>query len=82
MAKRKTSEPAKLRKALANRIVGHGEEKVADMLANPDNWRVHRKTHQNVLVFVKGAGKKAAAACGDFDVYVPEGMGDGSDGNQ
>jgi DNA modification methylase len=25
------------------------------------------KTHQNVLVFVKGDGKKAAAACGDCD---------------
>lgn len=26
------------------------------------------KTHQNVLVFVKGDGKSAAAACGDVDV--------------
>ena len=26
------------------------------------------KTHQNVLVFVKGDGKKAAAACGDVEV--------------
>lgn len=26
------------------------------------------KTHQNVLVFVKGDGKKAAEACGDVDV--------------
>jgi DNA modification methylase len=26
------------------------------------------KTHQNILVFVKGDGKKAAAACGEVDV--------------
>lgn len=30
------------------------------------------KTHQNVLVFVKGDGKAAAKACGDVDVAVPE----------
>ena len=30
------------------------------------------KTHQNVLVFVKGDGKKATQACGDVDVYIPE----------
>jgi len=30
------------------------------------------KTHQNVLVFVKGDGKKAAAACGEVDVAVPD----------
>ncbi len=30
------------------------------------------KTHQNVLVFVKGDGKKAAEYCGDVKVYVPE----------
>lgn len=30
------------------------------------------KTHQNVLVFVKGDGKKAAQACGEVEVYVPE----------
>jgi len=27
------------------------------------------KTHQNVLVFVKGSGKKAAQACGEVEVY-------------
>lgn len=32
------------------------------------------KTHQNVLVFVKGDGKKAAQACGQVDVAMPEGM--------
>ena len=31
------------------------------------------KTHQNVLVFVKGDGKKATQACGDVDVHIPEG---------
>jgi DNA modification methylase len=30
------------------------------------------KTHQNVLVFVKGDGKKAAQACGNVEVYLPE----------
>ena len=30
------------------------------------------KTHQNVLVFVKGDGKKAAQACGEVDVHIPE----------
>ena len=30
------------------------------------------KTHQNILVFVKGDGKKAAQACGDIDVALPE----------
>lgn len=40
------------------------------------------KTHQNVLVFVKGDGKKAAAACGecDFgDIEPPDARGDGDD---
>lgn len=30
------------------------------------------KTHQNVLVFVKGDGKKAAKACGEVEVRLPE----------
>jgi 16S rRNA G966 N2-methylase RsmD len=30
------------------------------------------KTHQNVLVFVKGDGKLATQACGDVVVYIPE----------
>lgn len=34
------------------------------------------KTHQNVLVFVKGDGKRAAQACGTVDVAVPEGLED------
>ena len=34
------------------------------------------KTHQNVLVFVKGDGKRAAQACGDVEVYVPDEGGD------
>ncbi len=34
------------------------------------------KTHQNVLVFVKGDGKRAALACGAVDVAMPEGLED------
>lgn len=30
------------------------------------------KTHQNVLVFVKGSGKKASERCGNVNVYLPE----------
>ena len=30
------------------------------------------KTHQNVLVFVKGDPKKATQACGEVEVYFPE----------
>lgn len=30
------------------------------------------KTHQNVLVFVKGDGKKATQACGEVDVHIPD----------
>ena len=33
------------------------------------------KTHQNVLVFVKGDGKKATQACGDVDVHIPDDIG-------
>jgi hypothetical protein len=29
------------------------------------------KTHQNVLVFVKGDGKRATQACGAVDVFIP-----------
>lgn len=32
------------------------------------------KTHQNVLVFVKGDGRRAADACGQIDVTLPEAM--------
>ncbi len=32
------------------------------------------KTHQNVLVFVKGDGKRAAAACGEVDTVDPAEM--------
>lgn len=34
------------------------------------------KTHQNVLVFVKGDAKKATQFCGDVDVAFPEDMED------
>ena len=30
------------------------------------------KTHQNMLVFIKGNSKKATQACGDVDVYIQE----------
>lgn len=30
------------------------------------------KTHQNVLVFVKGDGKKATQACGPVEVHIPD----------
>lgn len=30
------------------------------------------KTHQNVLVFVKGDGKKATQACGPVEVFMPD----------
>lgn len=32
------------------------------------------KTHQNVLVFVKGDAKRATEACGEVETYVPEGI--------
>lgn len=32
-----------------NRIVGHGEEKADQLLANPDNWRIHPKNQQDAL---------------------------------
>lgn len=35
------------------------------------------KTHQNVLVFVKGAGKKATARLGDVDFGDVDGVTDG-----
>jgi DNA modification methylase len=34
------------------------------------------KAHQNVLVFCKGSPEKAAAACGEIEVFVPEAMQD------
>jgi ParB-like chromosome segregation protein Spo0J/DNA modification methylase len=37
------------------------------------------KTHQNVLVFVKGDGKKATQACGDVFIHIPDGMAGESD---
>lgn len=37
------------------------------------------KTHQNVLVFLKGDAKKATAALGEIDVALPEGMDGGED---
>lgn len=33
------------------------------------------KTHQNVLVFVKGSGKKAAQRCGDIEIHIEEDTG-------
>ena len=37
------------------------------------------KTHQNVLIFVKGDGKKATQACGEVEVHIPEPEGEHSD---
>jgi len=37
------------------------------------------KTHQNVLVFVKGDGKKATEACGPVEVHIPEPETENSD---
>jgi DNA modification methylase len=38
------------------------------------------KTHQNVLVFVKGDPRKATAACGEVDVTMPDEPEDTDDG--
>lgn len=40
---------AKLNKPLANRIVGHGEEQVDQLLANPLNFRLHPDNQQQAL---------------------------------
>jgi len=32
-----------------NRIVGHGEEAPDQLLANPNNWRIHPKSQQDAL---------------------------------
>src|SRR5690348_10145058 len=32
-----------------NRIVGHGEEDPEQLLANPNNWRIHPKSQQDAL---------------------------------
>lgn len=40
---------AKLTKPLINRIVGHGEERVDQMLANPLNFRLHPDNQQQAL---------------------------------
>ena len=37
------------------------------------------KTHQNILVFVKGDGKKAATACGVVEVHTPDEIEDEQD---
>lgn len=36
--------------------------------------RILGRTHQDVLVFVKGDRKKATEACGPVETYLPEGM--------
>jgi DNA modification methylase len=40
---------AKLNKPMVNRIVGHGEERVDQMLANPLNFRLHPANQQEAL---------------------------------
>jgi ParB-like chromosome segregation protein Spo0J len=42
-------KPAKLNKPLTNRIIGHGEERVDDLLANPLNFRLHPDNQQQAL---------------------------------
>lgn len=42
--------------------------------------RILGSTHQDVLVFVKGDRKRAAKACGDVDVHVPDAVADAWDG--
>ena len=37
------------------------------------------KTHQNVLIFVKGDGKRATQACGEVEVHIPEPESEHSD---
>lgn len=37
------------------------------------------RTHQDVLVFVKGDRKAAAAACGTVDTYIPEALAEGDE---
>ena len=32
-----------------NRIIGHGEEKPDQLLANPSNWRIHPREQQEAL---------------------------------
>ena len=38
--------------AWRNRIVGHGEEDAEQLLANPQNWRIHPKAQQDALAAV------------------------------
>lgn len=37
-----------------NRIVGHGEENPEQLLANPDNWRIHPKAQQEAMAGALG----------------------------
>lgn len=45
-------------------------------LTTSRNFPISRKlgkTHQNVLVFVKGDGKRATQECGPVEIVMPEG---------
>lgn len=42
-------KPAKLRKPFVSKIVGHGREAVDQLLANPDNPKIHPETQQQAL---------------------------------
>jgi ParB-like chromosome segregation protein Spo0J len=46
------SKPAKLRKPLHNRVVGSGIERVDNLLAHPQNWRLHPDAQQQALAGV------------------------------
>ena len=34
------------------------------------------KSHQNVLVFIKGDWRQAVVDCGNVEVYIPDGFGE------
>lgn len=48
MTKQKPVAPTTWR----NRIIGHGDEDPAQLLANPKNWRIHPKAQQDALAGV------------------------------
>ncbi len=42
-------KPAALTKPLSNKVIGHGVERVDQLLANPGNWRLHPDNQQQAL---------------------------------
>lgn len=43
------TKPAMLTKPLNNRVIGSGIEQVDQLIANPDNWRIHPGSQQQAL---------------------------------